>query len=57
MTNTFYFEDGMDNLFDEHDERVYNELLNIMDKDGSLKDSYLVMDNASIHKSKLMIRN
>lgn len=26
MTNTFYFEDGMDNLFDEHGERVYDPM-------------------------------
>ncbi|GAA5812768.1 hypothetical protein MFLAVUS_006226 [Mucor flavus] len=32
-----------------------NELLNIMDEDEYLKGSYLVMDNASIHKSKPMI--
>jgi hypothetical protein len=33
-----------------------NELLGVMDFDETLKGSYLVMDNASIHKSKPMIR-
>jgi hypothetical protein len=32
--------------------KFINELLNIMDEDESLKGSYLVMDNVSIHKSK-----
>ncbi|KAG1448508.1 hypothetical protein G6F56_008922 [Rhizopus delemar] len=36
--------------------KFVNELLDIMDEDESLKGSYLVMDNASIHKSKSMIR-
>lgn len=26
MTNTFYFEDGKDNLFDEHGRRVYDAM-------------------------------
>ncbi|KAG1142237.1 hypothetical protein G6F37_007552 [Rhizopus arrhizus] len=36
--------------------KFINELLDIMDEDGNLKGSYLRMDNASIHKSKSMIR-
>ncbi|CEI98953.1 hypothetical protein RMCBS344292_13048 [Rhizopus microsporus] len=36
--------------------KFVNELLDIMDEGESLKGSYLVMDNASIHKSKPMIR-
>jgi hypothetical protein len=36
--------------------KFINELLDIMDEDGNLKGSYLRMDNASIHKSKPMIR-
>ncbi|EIE82436.1 hypothetical protein RO3G_07141 [Rhizopus delemar RA 99-880] len=36
--------------------KFVNELLDIMDKDESLKGSYLVMDNTSIHKSKPMTR-
>ncbi|KAG1046643.1 hypothetical protein G6F43_010879 [Rhizopus delemar] len=36
--------------------KFVNELLDIMDKDESLKGSYLVMDNASIHKSKPITR-
>ncbi|EIE90658.1 hypothetical protein RO3G_15369 [Rhizopus delemar RA 99-880] len=26
MASTFYFKDGLDNLFDEHDERVYDPM-------------------------------
>jgi transposase len=33
-----------------------NEFLNVMDLDETLKGSYIVMDNASIHKSKPMLR-
>jgi transposase len=33
-----------------------NELLDIMDIDESLKSSYLVMDNCTIHKSHPIIR-
>ncbi|RCH88390.1 hypothetical protein CU097_010924 [Rhizopus azygosporus] len=36
--------------------KFVNELLDIMDEDESLKNSYLVVDNARIHKSKPMIR-
>ncbi|KAG0777346.1 hypothetical protein G6F22_011935 [Rhizopus arrhizus] len=36
--------------------KFVNELLNIRDEDESLKGGYLVIDNASIHKSKPMIR-
>jgi hypothetical protein len=36
--------------------KFINELLNIVDEDESLNGSYLVMDNASIHKPKPMIR-
>ncbi|ORE17229.1 hypothetical protein BCV71DRAFT_181912, partial [Rhizopus microsporus] len=35
--------------------KFINELLDIMDEDESLKGSYLVIDNASIRKSKPMI--
>lgn len=37
--------------------KFINELLNIMDEVESLKGCYLVMDNASIHKPKPMIRS
>ncbi|KAI8876125.1 hypothetical protein K501DRAFT_279703 [Backusella circina FSU 941] len=30
MTNTFYFEDGMVNLFDEHSERVYDPMKGVL---------------------------
>jgi transposase len=33
-----------------------NELLDVMDLDKNLKGSYIVMDNASIHKSQPIIR-
>ena len=36
--------------------KFVNELLDIIDEDEFLKSSYWVMDNASIHKLKLMIR-
>ncbi|KAG1396024.1 hypothetical protein G6F60_009883 [Rhizopus arrhizus] len=36
--------------------KFMNELLDIMDIDESLKGSYLVMDNCTIHKSHPMIR-
>lgn len=39
-----------------HFVKFMNELLDVMDLDESLKGSYLVMDNCSIHKSKPMIR-
>jgi hypothetical protein len=36
--------------------KFMNELLDVMDLDQSLKGSYIVMDNASIHKSNPMKR-
>ncbi|KAG1174993.1 hypothetical protein G6F70_007946 [Rhizopus microsporus] len=36
--------------------KFINELLDVMDLDESLKGCYLVLDNASIHKSQPMIR-
>lgn len=36
--------------------KFMNELLNIMDLDETFKGSYIVMDNASIHKFKPMLR-
>lgn len=39
-----------------HFVKFMNELLDVMDLDESLKGSYLVMDNCSIHNSKPMIR-
>lgn len=30
MTNTFCFKDGMDNLFDEHGERVYDPMEGVL---------------------------
>lgn len=39
-----------------HFVKFMNELLDVMDFDKNLKGSYIVMDNASIHKSQPMIR-
>ena len=39
-----------------HFVKFINELLDIMDMDESMKGHYLVLDNASIHKSKPMVR-
>ncbi|ORE11556.1 hypothetical protein BCV72DRAFT_324490, partial [Rhizopus microsporus var. microsporus] len=39
-----------------HSTKFVNEFFDIMNEDEYLKDSYLVMDNASIHKSKPIIR-
>jgi transposase len=39
-----------------HFVKFMNALLDIMDLDENLKENYIVMDNASIHKSKPMIR-
>jgi hypothetical protein len=39
-----------------HFVKFINDLLDIMDLDENMKGSYIVMDNASIHKSKPMIR-
>ncbi|KAG1515216.1 hypothetical protein G6F52_009738 [Rhizopus delemar] len=36
--------------------KFMSELLNVMDLDETFKGSYVVMDNASIHKSKSMLR-
>ncbi|KAG1039068.1 hypothetical protein G6F43_012584 [Rhizopus delemar] len=36
--------------------KFINELLDVMDLDESLKGCYLVLDNASIHKSQPMVR-
>ncbi|EIE84017.1 hypothetical protein RO3G_08722 [Rhizopus delemar RA 99-880] len=36
--------------------KFMNELLNVMDLDETFKGSCIVMDNASIHKSKPMLR-
>ena len=30
MTNTFYFEDEMDNFFDEHDEKDYDPMEGVL---------------------------
>ncbi|EIE91689.1 hypothetical protein RO3G_16400 [Rhizopus delemar RA 99-880] len=39
-----------------HLNKLINELLDLTDENEDLKSNYLVMDNASIHKSKPMIR-
>ncbi|EIE76998.1 hypothetical protein RO3G_01702 [Rhizopus delemar RA 99-880] len=39
-----------------HFHKFMNELLAIMDLDQTFKGNYIVIDNASIHKSKPMIR-
>jgi hypothetical protein len=41
MANTFYFKDGMDNLFDEHEERVYDPMERVLTK---ITDSGIVLD-------------
>ncbi|EIE79743.1 hypothetical protein RO3G_04448 [Rhizopus delemar RA 99-880] len=39
-----------------HFSKFMNELLSVMDLDETFKGSYIVMDNASIRKSKPMLR-
>jgi hypothetical protein len=39
-----------------HYVKFINELLDVMDLDGNMKGYYLVMDNASIHKSQPTVR-
>ncbi|KAI9018042.1 hypothetical protein CLU79DRAFT_706018, partial [Phycomyces nitens] len=35
--------------------KFMNELLNVMDLDEAFEGSYIIIDNASIHKSKSML--
>ena len=48
MASTFYFKDGMDNLFDEHDERVYDPMEGVLTE---ITDPNIVLDTITSRKS------
>jgi hypothetical protein len=50
MTNTFYFEDEMDNLFDEHGERVYDPMEGVLTE---ITDLNIVLETITSRKSYL----
>lgn len=55
-TNPFATKPASKGITTQHFVKFMNELIDIMNKNGVVKGSYIVMDNASIHKSQPMIR-
>jgi hypothetical protein len=50
FSQTFYFEDGMDNLFDEHGERVYDPMEGVLTE---IADPNIVLETITSRKSYL----
>ncbi|ORE10748.1 hypothetical protein BCV72DRAFT_220856 [Rhizopus microsporus var. microsporus] len=50
MTNTFYFKDGMDNLFDEYGERVYDSMEGVLTE---ITGSNIVLETITSRRSYL----
>ncbi|KAG1145598.1 hypothetical protein G6F37_002295 [Rhizopus arrhizus] len=50
MTNTFYFKDGMDNLFDEYGERVYDPMEGVLTE---ITDLNIALETITSRKSYL----
>ncbi|KAI9487797.1 MAG: hypothetical protein EXX96DRAFT_476249 [Benjaminiella poitrasii] len=48
MTSIFYFKDGVDNPFDEYDERVYNPIEGVLTE---ITDPDIVVDTVTSRKS------